>query len=208
MNTTDFETPDKAIIYVCQLIQQQLHNDITHKGKASLILTGGKTILPFLYHLSRIETNWSKVWITLSDERWVSIEEDHSNEYHLRLNFLNKLPIQPNFIGLKTLHGSPAAATNNLEESFQFMPQPFSCSLISMGEDGHIASLFLEERPEWEGNTDLFFASNFKGPRLSLGLKVFKECKLNIILCSRPRDINNICIPNPVLQENFRTIRF
>lgn len=208
MNTTDFEARDLAITHVCQLIQPQLQNDINHKGKASLILTGGKTVVPFLHGLSQIEINWSKVWITLSDERWVSVEDDQSNQYQLRLNFLNKLPVQPNFIGLRTSHVSPAQATSNLEERFQVIPQPFSCSLISMGEDGHVASLFFEEKALWERNVDMFFASNFKGPRLSLGLKAFKECKLNIILCVRPRDINNMCIPSGLLQENFRTIRF
>jgi 6-phosphogluconolactonase len=45
--------------------------DIKQQGSAILVVSGGRTPLGFMQLLSRQSLAWSKVTVTLADERWV-----------------------------------------------------------------------------------------------------------------------------------------
>ncbi|MEP4149054.1 MAG: 6-phosphogluconolactonase [Halioglobus sp.] len=123
-------------------VASQLSHDIETRGAASLAVSGGSTPKGFFAALSLIDLPWSKVWITLVDERWVDADSPDSNERLVRENLLQNKAAGANFIGLKA---SPADASLGLVEVTRRMdtlPLPLSCTVLGMGGDGHTASWF------------------------------------------------------------------
>lgn len=115
---------------------------IEEKGKASLLVSGGRTPLPLFKALSQSELDWSKVTISLVDERWVAADDDASNEKLVRANLLQDKAASANFIGMKTEHGDANDSLPTLNERYKNMSWPVDVLILGMGEDGHTASLF------------------------------------------------------------------
>lgn len=190
MKTNEFELLGDATTFVASAIQNTLSKDILEKGEASLILTGGTTIRPFLKVLTTIDISWQKVWVFLSDERWVPITDDRSNEKQLREFFLNHLKVKPRFVSLKTNHETPAEGSVHLESHLQDVALPITCALLSVGEDGHVASLFPDEVSAWMQDTKSLFVTSQRGGRVSLGLPLLRQIKHPVFLSKENRVMN------------------
>ena len=52
-------------------LAQRLTEDLARYGDASLAVSGGRTPTGMLRHLSHCDLDWSRVWLTLVDERCV-----------------------------------------------------------------------------------------------------------------------------------------
>lgn len=109
---------------------------------ASLVVPGGHTPVALFERLCSAELDWSSVWVTLTDERWVDPHQADSNERLVREHLLRDAAARANFVGLKNplpdLHQAAAASWSALAE----LPRPFDFVLLGMGDDGHVASLF------------------------------------------------------------------
>ena len=116
---------------------------IATKGAASLALAGGSTPAPVYRLLSQASLDWSKVTVTLTDERKVAPDHPDSNERMLRQTLL--------------VGAADAARFAPLDEAATLAP--FDGVLLGMGEDGHFASLF-------PGNGAL--AAGLTGPTLTI----------------------------------------
>jgi len=129
-----------------------LSRAIKQQQTASLVVPGGRTPYAYLPVLAKQSLPWSRVTITLSDERWVDTGSENSNERLVRENLLDLLPEKANFLGLKTQHDAPEPAIPEISQRLLTIPQPFTLTVLGLGEDGHIASLFpclrLHERPD------------------------------------------------------------
>lgn len=112
------------------------------RGVASLILSGGRTPVRLLQQLAAEKLDWSKVWITLSDERWVDTSSEDSNERLIRENLLSRLPTAAHFVGLKNPAPTPEAGADWAWRALTRVPHPYDVVVLGMGEDGHTASLF------------------------------------------------------------------
>ncbi|MDR4515858.1 MAG: 6-phosphogluconolactonase [Nitrosomonas sp.] len=110
---------------------------------ASLVVPGGNTPRSYLPALAAKPLPWNRVTITLSDERWVDIESEDSNEYLVKKFMLNQLPQKAHFVGLKTWHDTPDEAIPEIDQRLGKITLPFTLTVLGLGEDGHIASLFL-----------------------------------------------------------------
>ncbi len=119
-----------------------LNDSLTKKSAVTLVVPGGNTPHYYLPALAARDLPWDKIAITLSDERWVDVNDEASNERLVRKNLLEHLPKNTNFIGLKTQHQTPAEAIKTIHQRLDYLPQPFSLTVLGLGEDGHIASLF------------------------------------------------------------------
>jgi 6-phosphogluconolactonase len=137
-----FADGDVMIAVVAEQIAAKLGDDIAARGAASLVASGGTTPGALFDRLSNYEIPWEKIWITLSDERWIAPTQDGSNEKLVRTRLLRGAAASAHLIPLMTSDPSPNDAENKVSEAIGAMPRPFTVTLLGMGEDGHTASLF------------------------------------------------------------------
>jgi 6-phosphogluconolactonase len=102
---------------------------ITEKDFAVLAVSGGNTPKPFFAALSKANLDWSKVQITLVDERQVPEDNARSNAKLIKESLLQNAASAAQFI---PLFENPNAA--NLSR--------FDIVILGMGNDGHTASYF------------------------------------------------------------------
>ena len=104
---------------------------IKKRGTASFVVSGGSSPVKIFNELSLTDLDWSKVIITLVDDRLVDKFHNDSNEKLVFENLLINKASNSNFV---SLCNSPQDILN--------INRPFDVMLLGMGEDGHFASLF------------------------------------------------------------------
>lgn len=125
-----------------------LHDTLTQKPRATLVVPGGSTPRHYLPALAQCSLPWDRITVTLSDERWVDVDDPHSNENLVRQYLLAHLPVPTTFVGLKTQHTDPFTALDDIHQRLSHIPLPPDLTVLGLGEDGHIASLFPGSQPE------------------------------------------------------------
>ena len=68
--------------------------------RATLAVSGGKSPVAFFSHLSQLPIEWSRIDITLVDDRWVSDNDDASNAQLLREHLLQNAAAKARFLPL------------------------------------------------------------------------------------------------------------
>jgi 6-phosphogluconolactonase len=127
-----------------------------------LIVAGGSTPAPTYERLSRRRLPWAKITVTLTDERFVELASDDSNEGMVRARLLTGEAVKASFLSLNRGGESPDADARAVEALLA--PRlPAAAVLLGMGADGHVASLF-PETPELAAGLDL------DGERAALGV--------------------------------------
>ena len=142
LNKQTFDSNAELVTEFAEKIKNILTGAIADKGRASLVVSGGRTPLPLFKALSESDVDWSKVDITLADERWVDVDDDASNEKLVRENLLVNHAAAANFIGLKTRHSDASEAEDEVTSRLEAIKGKFDVLILGMGEDGHTASLF------------------------------------------------------------------
>jgi 6-phosphogluconolactonase len=155
-----FETPDEAATSAAAAIIAQL----TPPGLRRLVVTGGRTPGPVYDRLAQIDLDWSRVSVTLSDERFVGVESPDSNERLVRERLLRGRAAAARFVPLKGAGPTPTDDAAAAEPVIRELV-PFDAVLLGMGDDGHIASLF-------PGTTGLAAALDPDGARLAIGVEL------------------------------------
>jgi 6-phosphogluconolactonase len=122
-------------------IRVDLSEAIAARSAASLIVSGGATPAPLFAQLSREELIWNKVWIGLTDERWVDATDEQSNERLVRATLLQGRAAQAHFVGLKNPASTPESGIDWAWRGMKRLLRPYDVVLLGMGEDGHFASL-------------------------------------------------------------------
>lgn len=119
----------------------------TPTAQASLVVSGGTTPGPCFDLLSAEQLDWSRVTVLPSDERWVSADDPDSNERLIRERLLQGRAAEGNVLPFFRADVDAAQAPALIEQDLSGITQPFSATLLGMGEDGHFASLF----PDFNG---------------------------------------------------------
>ena len=141
MNMVEFENTSALDIELAEKVAALLAADIQARGKASLVVSGGRTPMGFFHLLSQQLLDWSSVTVTLADERWVDADHHDSNEKLVRENLLINEAHQAQFISLKSAAENAVDAESECEQALASAGQ-FTVVILGMGDDGHTASLF------------------------------------------------------------------
>lgn len=123
-------------------ISEILINAISQKGSASIAVSGGSTPKGLFERLSKIKLDWSKVLITLADERWVPADSKDSNTKLVHENLLQNEAASAKFFHLKQGDDLNSEILNTLNIAAKVQLLPLDVLILGMGEDGHTASLF------------------------------------------------------------------
>jgi len=138
-----YDQRDQLFSQLAAEIAQTLQQAIDARGQASLAVSGGSSPIPLFQQLSRCELAWSKVTVTLVDERWVPADHADSNARLVRQHLLQNAAAAAHFIGLWQPQLTPQQGQAVTEQALQpLADQPLDLVILGMGNDGHTASLF------------------------------------------------------------------
>ena len=112
-------------------VSRTLAKALLNRGRAGLVATGGRSPGPVYDRLQNAALNWTRVIVTLSDERCVDADDPASNARLVRERLLAGPARRAHFLPLWPAP-EPAALAAIL---------PFDAVMLGMGEDGHIASM-------------------------------------------------------------------
>jgi 6-phosphogluconolactonase len=134
----DRETLDHAL---AETVADCLRAGIADRGTAYLVVSGGSTPANLFARLARAPLDWSCVFVTLADERWVATDHKDSNERLVRATLLTEQAKAAAFLSLVQMPNDAARNLSQVAERLAALPE-FDVVLLGMGEDAHTASLF------------------------------------------------------------------
>ncbi|WP_060484627.1 6-phosphogluconolactonase [Pseudomonas sp. NBRC 111123] len=122
-------------------VAERLRAAIASKGQACVVLSGGRSPVPFLEQLASEQLDWAKVTVSLADERWVPVEHADSNAGLLARHLLKGAAAKARFVGLYQQAENLDAAAASADQALAELPA-IDVLVLGMGDDGHTASLF------------------------------------------------------------------
>lgn len=170
-------------------VETTLQNTLARQSQATLVVPGGNTPRYYLPALAKCRLPWDRITVTLSDERWVDVNDEQSNEHLVKQNLMDHLPENTRFVGLKTRHDNPFAAIDEIHRRLDSLSLPLSLTVLGLGEDGHIASLFPGMNPDLLSTHHCVAVAPPVAPslRVSLSLKMLAESE-HIVLVITTKD--------------------
>ncbi len=137
-----FGSREQASIAAAEHIAAALRLRLSDQDDVAFVVTGGTSPARCYSHLASLQLEWSHVQVLLSDERWVPASDDNSNERLIRETLLVEHAADAELLPFYSVDSTAAQRCLELNDLLPALPLPFVCSLLGMGEDGHIASLF------------------------------------------------------------------
>lgn len=123
-----------------ELIKEKIETNASTADHFSIAISGGKTPMGLYRKLSEIDIDWSKIDLSLVDERYVGPLSKDSNQ----LNILESLAVDRNIF--RSFNSFDFTYDENHEPFLRkkevHSNLPFDICLLGMGQDGHFASIF------------------------------------------------------------------
>jgi|TARA_R110001583_G_scaffold39741_3_gene127328 6-phosphogluconolactonase len=149
INERIFKSGDDMLASMVAQTVDRLEFAIAERGRATMSVAGGRFPKPFFQALSQAKLDWSKVTITLGDDRWVGLDDDQSNEKLVKDNLLINEAATATFVSLKTADQNPEDAISTVTDRLKTkLSWPMDIVYLGMGDDGHTASLFPSSSPK------------------------------------------------------------
>lgn len=170
---------------VSQIIFEKLDQDLKKKDDVSFIVSGGSSPVQIFKDLSAMETDWSKINISLVDDRVVGKNHNDSNEKLVNDVLITNKAKDAKFISIC-----------NQSDELTNLNRPFNVMLLGMGEDGHFASLFpklLETNFQLfdvSSKPEIFFTEPMGNPchkRVSMNLSMILQSEIIFLLVSNQK---------------------
>ena len=169
-------------------VANALRSAIDARGVATLVVSGGRSPVAFFEQLASQMLDWSRVVVSLADERWVPVSHPDSNEGLVRRHLLQGEAAKAHFIGLYSAASSLDEAAKRADRSLAELSHPFDVLVLGMGEDGHTASLFPTSpnlaaalSPECPQRCMAMLAPAVPRQRLSLTLPALQGARLTLL---------------------------
>lgn len=141
MKLIEYADADMMAIDVANILAGELKSCLLRHEHASFAVPGGSTPGPIFDVLCAADLDWARVHVTLTDERWVSLESDRSNWGLVRRKLLvgraAEAVFKPLYVPGATPEEGAAQVSAELGEEV-----PLSVLMMGMGGDMHTASLF------------------------------------------------------------------
>jgi 6-phosphogluconolactonase len=170
-------------------IAAQLELGLQERGSASFAVPGGTTPGPIFDLLAKRPLDWSRVTVTLTDERWVPATDSSSNERLVRDRLLTGPASACRLVPLYNLSAKPGLSVGETVNKLRSLDLPFDVVLLGMGGDGHFASLFpgmpnLAQGLDADGESWLIASDQpINGqPRISLSLSLLLQSQLIVLI--------------------------
>lgn len=140
------ETADAAdsAARLADAVANNLRETLTKQDRAVLAVSGGKSPIAFFQALNQADLDWSRVDVTLVDERIVPTAHADSNTALVHQNLLQNRAAAANWLPLidnAVDEGSLKNTTQAVEFALTHFRQP-DILILGMGGDGHTASIF------------------------------------------------------------------
>jgi 6-phosphogluconolactonase len=176
---------------LAERVGTQLRSAVSERGKALLAVSGGTTPKAFFGQLSRQSLDWSKVEITLVDERWVPDSDDRSNARLVEQTLLQGAASAATFVPLYNDAPTPEDGLAKTDARIDALSLPFDVVVLGMGDDGHTASFFpggdhLREALDLDGRARVLTmrAPGAGESRITLSLTTLLETRALYLLIS------------------------
>ena len=162
---------------LAEAVADRIRAAIAERGVAAIAVSGGSTPGRFFQALGKTkDIDWSKVIVTLVDERWVDETNDRSNAMLVNERMLQGPAATARFLPLYSGGDTPdSAAIARTNALLADLPETFAAVVLGMGGDGHTASFFpggdtLDEALTAQGPTVSIRAPGAGEPRITFTL--------------------------------------
>ena len=137
-----FEDGEALAVALSSSIADELRGAIKARGEALIAVSGGSTPKRLFELLSNETLDWSRVTVTLVDERWVPDTDERSNARMVEALLLQHKAADAEFVPLYVEAATPEAGIAEVRTRVSALKHPFDVVVLGMGPDGHTASFF------------------------------------------------------------------
>ncbi len=138
----DFADDEDLAPALAEWTADKLRSAIAERGAALLVVSGGKTPERFFEALSTQPLDWTRVAVTLADERRVPDDSPRSNARLVREALLRNRAMVATFTPLADARLSEDQELVTASARVANLPLPADVVVLGMGDDGHTASWF------------------------------------------------------------------
>ena len=146
MNIKNFENINTLESTLVKKISLCVSDAIKKYGDARILLSGGSTPINLYSLLSKENVDWRKVKIGLVDERFVDQKSEYSNESHIKKNLVKNWAKTAILSSMVCCIDDELLNLEMVSSSYSCFMERTDFTLLGMGNDGHTASIFPNDK--------------------------------------------------------------